>query len=148
MRFSGISSHIVTAAREIPKSLASLLFDPAISTAFCKFMVFLKSCWWPVLISGFQSFRIASRVSALWPLGNRAVGSHQPAHSPTRLKTELLPYLLRLSELHPIPMRVSAGQSHKAESWALHSDTLIHTELNRFLTSVNIVTLTNQSGLV
>ncbi len=46
----------------------------------------------------------------------------------------------------PIPMRVGAGQPHKAEWW-LKFDTLSHTELNRFLTSLNIVTLTNQSGL-
>ncbi len=46
----------------------------------------------------------------------------------------------------PIPMRVDAGQPHKAEWW-LKFDTLSHTELNRFLTSLNIVTLTIQSGL-
>ena len=43
-------------------------------------------------------------------------------------------------------MRLDAGQPHKAESWS-RFDTLSHTELNRFLTSLNIVTLTNQSGL-
>ncbi len=43
-------------------------------------------------------------------------------------------------------MRVGAGQPHKAESWS-RFDTLSHTELNRFLTSLNIVTLTIQSGL-
>ena len=43
IRFSGSSSHCVTAARDTPRRDASLLFDPAISMAFCKFMVFLSA---------------------------------------------------------------------------------------------------------
>ena len=46
----------------------------------------------------------------------------------------------------PIPMRVDAGQPHKAEWWS-RFDTLSHQALTLFLTSLNIVTLTNQSGL-
>lgn len=44
-------------------------------------------------------------------------------------------------------MRLGAGQSHKAEFPVVALDTLIGQALTLFLTSLNIVTLTNHSTL-